>query len=828
MTETIHTRSRRAALGGLAVQLVAFGAMLALGLTGHSAAIYHLAWYVLGGVPLWFAALLVFRQRELAALEALDLEELRRERQAAGGEQLFESGVGPLGFRVAEARLQWMLRWLVPAFSLAGAVYLATLAFVLWRQLTATQLIGGVEISGYRIGAEGWPVLTRVPVAMVVLAVLMLGLFLFSRYASGMARVAAWQLLRGCGSYMLGNTLLTVAALVALGVYEYTRPAADKPGWAVIEQTLAYAVPIVMWVLAAEILANLVLDLYRPRAPGVEPRAAFDSRLLGLLAEPGGIASSIADAINYQFGFQVSHTWFYQLLQRTAVPLVLTGALALWLLTTVVIVQPYEHVIIERWGRQLNAAAPLRPGCHFKLPYPIEVARAYNTGQLHQFNVGFKKFDAEADYAEALKSVSLWTDEKHLGQEHFDFLICPMSDPGADEPPATAPADDLAARRAPVHLIRMDVAVHYRIEPDKLDVYTRVSEDPHRALIDIAWEEVGRFTASSTAEQLLSSELRGMGDVLRNRIAARAAELGLEIVYVGVTNVHPERTVAEAFRNVVRAEQEKVSAIREALVSENERLSKVAGDADRARSLATAIRNRKAADVERETEQLLAGVLRSTVEQFDAQLATLAPQMTAHVAALAQLERARDAQHRIELEFELGLGQTLEQRRTAAEAVEQAEAAERQSGAALAAALAPLRTEALRWLTAEQADVLIRRAEARAARAYWDGVLARGFTPARLEGEAAARLARALSTRWETEMSAIRDLTRLENEREAFRLAPQIYKARRLMEVLVNGLKDARKYFLAFDPHNRKVRVRLITEDDPQIRPEELAAPKMN
>ena len=67
--------------------------------------------------------------------------------------------------------------------------------------------------------------------------------------------------------------------------------------------------------------------------------------------------------------------------------------------------------------------------------------------------------------------------------------------------------------------------------------------------------------------------------------------LGLEVVYVGMQNVHPDKVVATEFRKVVNAEQEKIAAIREALVKENEILSAVAGDRRRARELAQAIEN---------------------------------------------------------------------------------------------------------------------------------------------------------------------------------------------------------------------------------------------
>lgn len=822
MTETTYTRSRRASLGGLLLQLVAFSGALALSLATNSAATNYLAWYLLGGVPIWFVVLLVFRQSELAALEALDLEELRRERQTGGGgEALFDQGgAGGLGFRVAQARLVWMQRWLVPGFGVATAIYLALMGILLWRRLAVRRLIGGVELPGLAIGGEGWPNLTNVPIAMVILAILMLGIFLLSRYTSGMGRVREWQLLRGCGSYMLGNALVTMALLVCLGVQQYTAVAS----W---EQALAYAIPVLMIVLAIETLINFVLDIYRPRAPGVEPRACFDSRLLGLLAEPGGIASSIADAINYQFGFQVSQTWFYKLLERTFAWLILAGAAALWLLTCVVVVQPYEHVIIERWGRQLNARHPLGPGLHFKRPWPWEMARSYNTEQLHEIHVGYQKADAQPSYDQALKNVLLWTDDKHLGQEHFDLLICPPLRKGEEGPvlPTSLPGPDqgVASKESPVNLIRMDAAVQYRIRADRLDLFTAGMVDPHGAMRDIAWEEVVRFCAATTAEDLLARELAQLGTILGQRIAPRVENLGLEVVYVGVTNVHPEKTVAEAYRNVVKAEQEKVAAIREALVTENERLSKVAGDARSARLLANAVeRNRKASELVNDADKVLSRVDPAVVDEFSARLAEMEPLFRAHVDAAARLEWTQDQKRQVDLEFELGLGQTVDQQEQAGQAVVEAEKSEQAAAAALEAAAAELRQQAVARLGPVTAEALILGFEAHVARTYWEERLEAQFTPARLEGEAAAVLAKALAERWVKEMKAAKDLAQMRNERQAYRAAPEVYKTRRLIEVLVDGIKDARKFFLAFDPGDRLVRVRFITEDDLRLEPTDI------
>lgn len=816
MTETTHTRSRRCALGGLVVQLAVFAAALAVGLLTHSEAAKNLAWYVLGGLLPWFTALLVFRQHELAELEALDLAELRRERSATGGgEALFEEGgAGALGFRVAEARLRWMQRWVIPGLGLAQAAYLATMGILLWNQLQATRIA---------IGSEKWAPLTNLPVALIVLGVALVGAFWMSRYTSGLARVSTWQLLRGCGSYLLGNTIVFVLLIVCLGVVLY----ANVATW---EHALAMAIPIVMVVLAAEILFNFVLDIYRPRTPGVEPRACFDSRLLGLIAEPGGIAHTIAEAINYQFGVKVSHTWFYQLLERTFVPLLGAGLGVLWLLTAVVVVQPYEHVIIERFGRQLNPGgkgaggeplpAPLGPGLHLKWPWPFEIARPYNTGQLHQISVGWKIYDAEPAEEPNAPGVLLWTDEKHKGLEHFNLLTCPPPRPPDRDvgPRVEIPSDESAVetrRDTPFNVVRLEVAVQYRLKPEALGAYTQRMRDTDRTIRDVAWEEVTRLAASSTVDFLLSQDVARIGDVLRRALADRMSSVGIDVVYVGVTNVHPETSVAQAYREVIGAQQQSVAAIREARVVEDQRLSAVAGDTRTARLLAD-VTSRATSARERlnAATQQLRGADAAVVEQVERQLDALEPLLRERAVAVARREQAADVARRVTEDLALGLGQSLESQARALEVLRQAEAAEQAAEAALEAQLAPVRAAAVQRLGAARAAAALAAVAARVESTHWESELNRALDSPQLGGSAAATVAAALADRWQIEMAAAGEFARVENEREAYTVARHTYRTRRLMETLAEGLHDARKYFLAFDPAGREVRVRFIAEDE--------------
>ena len=66
-----------------------------------------------------------------------------------------------------------------------------------------------------------------------------------------------------------------------------------------------------------------MFEIYRPRMKGQVAHLLYDSRLVGLLGQPGGIFSTVAQAIDYQFGFKVSDTWFYRFLEKAMVWIVL-------------------------------------------------------------------------------------------------------------------------------------------------------------------------------------------------------------------------------------------------------------------------------------------------------------------------------------------------------------------------------------------------------------------------------------------------------------------------------------------------------------------------
>ncbi|NOT01300.1 MAG: hypothetical protein HOP29_11805, partial [Phycisphaerales bacterium] len=349
-------RGKLVGLTGLLIQLGLFVVVLVAAVWSgvESDAVLASARHLAGGLLIWLILAVVFAQRQRSRVEDLDTEQLRRAQQKGLATSIFD--VGDEAMLLHRRRLNWTIRFLVPVFTVLTAVYLIGGTFAWWRWPLGAGLADD----------HAWRRTKDPFVLMLLMAGVGVVSFAYARYVVGMSRHAPWRLLRAGGSYLLGCSLtaVVVAAAMAMARVETTRL------WA--EPVAAYAIRVGMLLLGVEILLNFILDFYRPRRTGEDIRPAFDSRVLALLGEPGGVVRSIAETINYQFGFEVSSTWFYKLVQRSVFPLVVLTAVVLMLLTSVVVVDVDERAYIERFGRQVASAGgePLGPGLHFKWFWP--------------------------------------------------------------------------------------------------------------------------------------------------------------------------------------------------------------------------------------------------------------------------------------------------------------------------------------------------------------------------------------------------------------------------------------------------------------------------
>ena len=588
--QTYH-RATSAALAGLAVQVIVALALLLLALWSQNAALAAATWYAFGGVALWACLWVVFQQHRLERIEALEAEQLAA--RHGTDSSIFETSADDLS--VARRRLDWLYKWIVPIVSLVTSTYLVGVGF--WLASTYGNQFETLSVLADRANP--------LAMAFILAAAAFVG-FLVSRFVAGMSKNDQWGLLRGGAAYLMGVTLANAALAVTMfTVAGFDARAALK--------YIAVLVPAFMVLVGIEIALNFVLDLYRPRKPGERPRPAFDSRVLSLLSTPESIAKTINEAINYQFGFEITRSWFWQLLSRTFGWLILFAALVLMAISSIVIVQPHERALITRFGHLVEQ--PLEPGLHLKLPWPASSARTYNVSRVRTLHIGSN--------VELRSEVPiLWANE-HTQGDPARLIVAPPSedraaDPAADaedldtaeqeelaqaaeaaeaaEQAVAAEADEQAGDIPSVSLVNAEISVQYRIDADRLVQHVWANADADAAerdqrLRNIAEQEVSRYLLRYSIDRWIGTAREDAGQRMREIIQQTAdnAQLGVDVLTVNVASIHPPGDIAEAFHEVVGAEQEKQIQIVQARKHAIQTLAEVAGSTNQADAIVSEI-----------------------------------------------------------------------------------------------------------------------------------------------------------------------------------------------------------------------------------------------
>lgn len=477
------------------------------------------------GLGFLVAALSYFQMRleTRERLEKLEYDELKK---AASSAALFSQEAETFPARRAREQFE---RYFVPAFTVLLFLLQAGSAYWLWRSF------GKVTPPPPALAAVGF-----------VPALFALILFLLGKYSAGVAQYEHQRLLRPGAAYLLFGALICLLNAAA--------EAAVWLGYPRVDLYIARLLTAVLGLVAVETLVNLVLEIYRPRVKGQAERMLYESRLTGLLTQPGGLITTAAQALDYQFGFKVSETWFYRFLEKALASLILLQLGVLLLSTTFVIIEPQEQALLERFGSPLPGRAVLEPGFHFKWPWPVEKVYRYRTHAIQSFTVGSVD-DPEKEKQRAV----LWTRPHY--KEEFNMLVA------SRERVMNVSTTSLSGEQAvPVNLLSVSIPVQYQISD--LYAWAYHHADAEKLLQDLATREVVKYLVSVDIDEVMASGRLQAGQELQARIQARADEvkgkLGVKIVFVGLEDVHPPVKVADAYEAVSGAVQEKETRILEA------------------------------------------------------------------------------------------------------------------------------------------------------------------------------------------------------------------------------------------------------------------------
>jgi len=493
-------------IAGLAVTVYAGS------LAGETAAIF------LGlGVLIAFISWFQMRLEENEQLERLEVEEMARAKDEVA---LFESKESEL-FPARRSK-ELFEKYFVLGFAVLLFLIEAAAGYFLWRwtAITTTTLQPDKAMP-----------------ALALFAILALLLFLLGRFSATIARLENHRLLRPGSNFLLAGAYICAFTAIAI--------AGSKTGFPRADFWLARAFCILFGIMAAEMLVTLLLEIYRPRVKGKITRPLYDSRLIGLLGQPESLFTTAAQALDYQFGFKVSETWFYQLLEKNLSLFVLAQIVVLFLSTCVVFIDAGEQGVLEHFGNPV--AAPLQPGGHLKLPWPIDKVYRYRTDEIQLLYVGYTPETNE-------QNVLLWT-IPHNKEENFlvgNRVLETVQNENEDT--------NNAVKTPPVNLITISIPVQFQIT-NVMD-WAYVNSNPTNLLEELATRAVVRYLAGMDMEDVMGTARLGAAGDLRDAIQSAANEhkLGAKIVFVGLQDIHPPTPVASTYEEVIHAGEERVAS----------------------------------------------------------------------------------------------------------------------------------------------------------------------------------------------------------------------------------------------------------------------------
>ena len=574
-----YQQACRVSILGFALQFAIAIVLLVFGRLAGDTTMVVASTTVFCGIPVWVALAVVFHQHRLERLESLEREELAQSR----GETIFARSA--VDQEAAARRLSQMHRWLMPLVSLAVAFLLLGLGMWNWSRLREMQ-DPGPDVVGFAVGSVlGWQLAVSLGLALIA--------FIFARFVAGMSKQPAWQNLRGGAGFMVSSALVTLASAVGIVFHVFQNPT--------IIEWMALGIAGFQVALAIEIFLNWTLNLYRPRRANETPRPAFDSRVLGLLAAPDNLVRGINEAVNYQFGFDITSSWGYRLLLRSSGALIGLGALALLILSCIVVVGPGEQAVRLRGG---SIAGRVHQGeLMWKLPWPFETAEVVDIAQvralpLQSVNLKVGKVnlwgdapDAEnqrAAYLVAAPNLAVEV-QKDLGNgsEAEAVLQSTSSTPPLDVS-SDAAAKGISDRFA---LVDADLILIWRIQQDGLLSWLNFASDTKvrrtgiemREVIlrEMCRRDVCQYLSTRPLDEVLSPSGAALATALRERIQMTfdREHTGVEVVSVQIPALRPPGEAAALYEELSMDTQNARKVKEEAQRIVNTTMATLLGDA---------------------------------------------------------------------------------------------------------------------------------------------------------------------------------------------------------------------------------------------------------
>ena len=238
--------------------------------------------------------------------------------------------------------------------------------------------------------------------------------------------------------------------------------------------------------------------------------------------------------------------------------------LVVWIIPgTFYFVEPDEEGVVTRFGKFDRSSSP---GLHFKYPSPIEHATTPKITQVRRAEIGFRAAQGRPTQRVPAESLMLTGDQ---------------------------------------NIVDINLVVQYRIM-DSVQYLFNVRR-PHKLIRDSAETVIRGIIGSKKIDEALTTGKAEIQVLAKDQIQALLDKYksGLQVVTIQLQDVHPPEQVADSFKDVVRAREDKERMINEAQGYRNAVIPEARGQAAEIVRIAEGYREEKIKRAEGDAKRFL-------------------------------------------------------------------------------------------------------------------------------------------------------------------------------------------------------------------------------
>ncbi|MCJ8332094.1 MAG: hypothetical protein HRT89_23815 [Lentisphaeria bacterium] len=523
-----------------------------------------LALAMLFAILSYWRCFLVRKQAE----ESIDRERVKSDYKQ---DDLFEDQNDAM--RMSETALKQFDKWIISVIAILIGLSIPLTCSRIFMKFSQLQDLGMENSGDNALGAAGL-------IFFMFIITLMYG-----SYVNGLSRESSNRWLRPTAQWLLLSAGIFFIALLVKSAHaiSHRNPEFFTSDLGQLDVSISLIIIFVIAIFGLELLLNCIIEIYRPRKRDELRRPLYESRFLSLLTQPGGLAKNVAQSLDYQFGFKVSETWFYGILEKSILPFILLLALVVYMLDCFVIIKPNERGILITRGKKSDESRG--PGYKWKLPRPFQYYKIYQLKKLHRVDVGFHEEDEDSaehgpegqpDDPSADTTggrAILWTTKHH--KDETRFLV------------AVKKAAKDTSTFVPVNFLSANLSIFYRIKEKELHHYAFNYKSPELILEQTCQQIIVNYMASHDLYEILGhGHLKTKQEISQRIIAAIDAlsanpktSLGIEIVNIILRDIHPPTEVAASFQGIISAETDKETTILKAHGAANQTINLATGHA---------------------------------------------------------------------------------------------------------------------------------------------------------------------------------------------------------------------------------------------------------